>query len=288
MEGKTCLVTGATSGIGEATALGLAELGARVIIAGRSRTRCEATQERIQAATGNEVAFLLADLSEMDQVRRLASEVRDRTARLDVLVNNAGAFFLRRKLSPDGFEMTFALNHLSYFVLTNKLLSLLISSSPARVVNVSSSTHYQGEIDFDNLQLQRGYSGQKAYAQSKLCNVLFTKELARRHSEDGIITNALHPGFIHTRIGQNNGFLSKIFVPLVFRNGRSPQKGAETVIYLAGAQEATEVVGEYFYNLKPKTPAKLAMDAELAAQLWRTSEQLTESTAKAANDAMVP
>ncbi len=288
MEGKTCLVTGATSGIGEATALGLVELGARMIIAGRSRSRCEATQERIRAATGQEVEFLLADLSEMDQVRRLASAVKERTARLDVLVNNAGAFFLRRNLSADGFEMTFALNQLSYFVLTSKLLSLLISSAPARVVNVSSSAHYQGEIDFDNLQLQRGYSGQKAYAQSKLCNVLFTKELARRHSKDGIITNAVHPGFVRTRIGQNNGFLSKIFVPLIFRNGRSPNEGAETVIYLAGAPETAQVVGQYYYNLKPKTPGKLTADTKLAAQLWRTSEQLTESTAKAANDAMIP
>ena len=196
MEGKTCLVTGATSGIGEATALGLAELGARVIVSGRSRTRCEATRERIHEATGQEVEFLLSDLSDMNQVRQLASEVREGTARLDVLVNNAGAFFLRRKLSPDGFEMTFALNHLSYFVLTTELLPLLISSAPARVVNVSSSTHYQGEIDFDNLQLQHSYSGQKAYSQSKLCNILFTKELARRHSEDGIFTNAVHPGFV--------------------------------------------------------------------------------------------
>lgn len=278
LAGKICLVSGATSGIGAAAALGLARHGARVFIVGRNRARGEATLARIQSETGNpDIELLLADMSEQRQVRALAADIRARTSKLDVLVNNAGAFFLRRTLSADGIEMTFALNHLSYFLLVNELLDLIGPAAPARIINVASSAHYNGRLDFGNLQLTRGYGGMRAYAQSKLCNILHARELASRLAGTGITANALHPGFVHTRIGQNNGILVRILARLIFRFGRTPEQGADTIVYLATDRDAGAYSGKYFVDRKPVPPTAQALDAELAKKLWAVSAQLTNS-----------
>src|SRR5258707_9803495 len=200
MQGKICLITGATNGIGKETALGLARLGATVIVVGRSRDLGAATVAEIKQKSGNSnVESMTADLSSMAEVRRLAKEFKAKYNALHVLVNNAGAIFLSRQLSPDGYEMTFALNHLSYFLLTNLLLDLIKASAPARIVNVSSDSHERAHINFDDLQSTKGYTGIGAYGQSKLANIMFTYELARRLSETGVTVNAVHPGFVRSR-----------------------------------------------------------------------------------------
>ena len=194
MQNKICLITGATSGIGQAAALALAKMGLTVIVVGRSEGRCQNTVAHIQRETGNfHVDYLLADLSVQAQVRQLAADFKARYKRLDVLVNDAGAIFLRRQLSADGIEMNFALNHLAYFLLTNLLLDTLKASAPARVVNVASNSHRNSHLDFENLQLKRGYNPMRAYGRSKLANLYFTYELARRLDSTGVTVNAMHP-----------------------------------------------------------------------------------------------
>ena len=229
MQGKICLITGGTNGIGKSTAQELARMGATVVIVGRNAQKTAQVVEEIRAASGNKnVDSLLADLSSQQEVRRLADEFKSKYAQLHVLLNNAGAVFMQRQLSVDGIEMTFALNHLAYFLLTNLLLDTLKASAPARIINVSSDAHARGKIEFDNLQGERSYSS-GAYGNSKLANILFTMELARRLEGTGVTVNALHPGFVATGFGKNNpGFLMKIIraaVPLI---ARSPEKGAET------------------------------------------------------------
>ncbi|MDQ3829839.1 MAG: SDR family NAD(P)-dependent oxidoreductase, partial [Candidatus Tectomicrobia bacterium] len=212
MHGKVCVVTGATSGIGLVTAEALARQGATLIVVGRNSARGAATVSRIQQETGNSaVELMVADLSAQAQVRQLASAIQQRFARLDVLVNNAGALFSQRQLSQDGIEMTFALNHLAYFLLTNLLLDSLKASTSARIVNVSSEAHRRARLDFADLQGQQRYSGWRAYARSKLANILFTYELARRLEGTGIVANALHPGFVATNFGRNNRSITATF-----------------------------------------------------------------------------
>ena len=276
MAGKICLVTGATAGIGEATASGLASLGATVIVAGRNTERCSASVERIKQRTRNpEVAYLVADLASQREVRRLAGEFKTRYARLDVLVNNAGAINLARRSTVDRIELTFALNHLSYFLLTDLLIDLMISSAPARIVNVSSSSHRQTGINFENLQGRGWYRGFRAYAQSKLGNVLFTYELARRLEGTGVTANALHPGVVATRFLANNGKIGPIFSFLFGLRGISPENGARTSIYLASSNEVEGITGRYYEKSQAVRSADASYDEDAAARLWEISADMT-------------
>jgi NAD(P)-dependent dehydrogenase (short-subunit alcohol dehydrogenase family) len=285
LDGTTALVTGATNGIGRVTARELARRGARVLFVARDRARGEATAAEIREASGGRPPDLLvADLSSQREVRRLAQEVRDRTPRLDLLVNNAGAIFEERKLSADGLEMTFALNHLAYFLLTLELLPLVAAGSASRIVNVSSVAHVRGAIDFDDLQGERGYSMWRAYQQSKLANVLFTRELARRLGARpggrGVTTNALHPGAIASGFGRNGrGFFSRLVAvgaPFL----ASPERGARTTLHVATAPELAGVTGRYFSGCREKTPSKAAQDDAAALRLWQVSEKLALSSTR--------
>ncbi len=279
MNNKLCLVTGANAGIGRATALGLAQKGAHVVMICRSAERGRAAQQEIIAQSGNQqVDLLLADLSVQAEIRRVAAEFKQRYSRLDVLVNNAGAIFTTRQESADGLELTFALNHLGYFLLTQELLPLLLASAPARIINVASGAHYSGQINFDDLQLRQGYAAFKAYAQSKLANVLFTNELARRLAGTGVTANSLHPGVVGTQFGRNNRGLSLI-IRLVRPFLRSEAKGAETSIHLATAPELVTTTGQYFDDNQPKRASDLAYDETLARRLWEESEKLVSGSA---------
>jgi NAD(P)-dependent dehydrogenase (short-subunit alcohol dehydrogenase family) len=280
LSGKVCLVTGATSGIGSVAAEALARQGATVCVVGRSREKCEATVDRIRRETGNRsVEFLIADLSVQAEIRRLADEFRKNYGRLDVLVNNAGGMFLDRRESDDGIEMTFALNHLAYFLLTDLLLDLLKASVPARVVSVSSDAHrWPRRIDLDDYQGRKRFGGLRAYGQSKLANVLFTAELARRLAGTGVTANALHPGFVATGFFAGRG-MAGMTGRLMGTSARlfaiGPEEGAKTTIFLASAPELERVLGEYFYRCKSIRPSAAARDAAAARKLWELSESLT-------------
>jgi retinol dehydrogenase-12 len=280
LDGKIILITGATAGIGEWTANKLAAQGAQVIIHGRNPERCTAAVERIRRWSGNLVVeSLAADLSSQADVHRLAQEFRQRYKRLDVLVNNAGAFFLRRQYSVDGIEMTFAVNHFSYFLLTLDLLDVLNASAPARIVNVASNSHWRQRLDFAHLDGAWFYQSWKSYGQSKLANILFTYELAHRLQNEAapacVTVNALHPGFVATNIGKNNGLLAQWFVPVFQRNALTPEQGAETSIYLASSPEVEAVSGKYFVDKQEVPSSPQSYDREAAARLWQISEELT-------------
>ncbi len=278
MKGKVCLITGATSGVGKATASKLAEMGATVIGVGRDSFRCADARADIRNSSVNpNVEFLVADLSNQDQVRQLARDFKAMFKRLDVLINNAGAFFLRRKLNPQGIEMTWALNHLNYFLLTNLLLEQIKASAPARIVNVASGAHYRGNIHFDDLNLEKGYNGWKAYSQSKLANVLFTYELVRRLDEHSVTVNSLTPGFVATRIGHNTGPILKNLVSLVQKlGGRTPEEGAETITYLASSPDILGITGKFFIDKKAVKSSPISYDQETAQRLWESSELMIQ------------
>jgi NAD(P)-dependent dehydrogenase (short-subunit alcohol dehydrogenase family) len=273
MSGKTCLVTGATNGIGKATAHALAQMGATVVIVGRNAQKTAQAVGEIRVASGNNnVDALLADLSSQQDVRRIAGEFKSRYPHLHVLLNNAGGTFTTRQLSVDGIEMTFALNHLAYFLLTNLLLDTLKASAPARIINVSSDAHSGGKIDFDNLQGELSYSGFGPYGNSKLANILFTTELARRLEGTGVTVNALHPGLVNTGFGKNNpGLLMKIMGAIIPLIARSPEKGAKTSVYLASSPEVQNISGKYFVDCKVTQPAPQAADRAVARKLWDVS-----------------
>jgi NAD(P)-dependent dehydrogenase (short-subunit alcohol dehydrogenase family) len=279
MGDKTCLVTGASSGIGKETALALATMGATVVLHGRDPARSEAALAQIKAASGNpRVELSVADLSSLAEVRRLAEAFLARHTRLDVLVNNAGVIRFRREVTADGLEYTFALNHLAYFLLTHLLLDVLKASAPARVVNVSSDAHYNGHLNFGDLQSERGYNVYGVYAASKLANVLFTYELARRLEGTGVTANCLHPGFVASRFGKDNrgtvGALGRGLLTLLRPFALSPQKGAQTSIYLASSPDVAGVSGRYFANCKPKTSSRESNDVAAAQRLWQVSAEL--------------
>jgi NAD(P)-dependent dehydrogenase (short-subunit alcohol dehydrogenase family) len=278
MIGKICMVTGATSGIGKVTARALAEQGATVIVVGRDPARSDATVRETRQQTGNDrVECLLADLSSMQQVRDLAAQFKRHHDRLHVLVNNAGAIFMMRHTSADGLEMTFALNHLGYFLLTNLLLDVITVSAPARIVNVSSAAHVGMRLNFDHLQ-HRGFffNGYGAYGQSKLMNLLFTYELARRLDGTGVTVNALHPGFVRSRFFSNNwGVLGQAIWRVIGLAGISPEQGAQTSIYLATSPEVEGVTGQYFARCKPVRSSHESYDEEAQRRLWRISAELT-------------
>ena len=280
MKGKTCVVTGATNGIGFVTALELARMGATVVMVCRDPARGEAVRARIASTAGNDaIDLLLADLSSLADVNRLADEIRTKYDRLDVLVNNAGAYNRSRAVSRDGYELTFAVNHLAYFALTHRLLDMLKASAPARIVNVSSAAHNGAQIRFDDLHAEQGYSGMRAYGQSKLANVLHAYELARRLEGNGVTANALHPGVVRTGFGKNNpGFVGTLFgvAQVIARPFYvSPEKGAETSIHLASSPEVEGVSGKYFVKCKAVASTPLSYDEPTAGRLWDVSEQLT-------------
>ena len=283
MAGKSVLVTGGTSGIGKATAAGLAALGARVGITGRDRARTEAVAASIRATPGSPaVDGFAADMSAQAGVRRLAAQVLDTYPRLDVLINNAGGFWAHRHVTADGLEHTFALNHLAPFLLTSLLLDRLAASAPARIITVSSGAHARGRIDFDDLQGERDYSGQRAYSQSKLANVMFTYELSRRLDGTGVTATVLHPGVVRTSFGAEDQaayFAVMIRVARLFM--KTPAQGASTPIYLASSPQAQGITGRYFVNRKPRTSSKASYDTAAATRLWQVSTDLAGMTATA-------
>jgi NAD(P)-dependent dehydrogenase (short-subunit alcohol dehydrogenase family) len=280
MDGKLCLVTGATSGVGLYTALEIAKLGAAVIIVGRNQVKCESTIRRIRDESMNEsVEYLLADLSSQAQIHAIANQFTSRHDHLDVLVNNAGGFFLHRKLSVDGIEMTLALNHLAYFLLTLLLLDALKACPSARVINVSSGSHYSEHLDFTDLQLKRFYNPIQAYGRSKLANVLFTYELARRLAGTHITANALTPGMVASDIWKKvNRYLTPLIYPVVQRMARTPLEGAQTSIYLATSPEVEGVTSMYYVDKKPVNTSPASNDVAAARSLWQASLSLVGLT----------
>jgi retinol dehydrogenase-12 len=278
MSGKTCLVTGATSGIGKETALRLTTLGATVIIVGRDAARGETAAEEIRRRVPDaQVQTMAADLSSMTQVRRVAVVVGAAPHRLDVLINNAGVIMTRRQLTAEGAEVTFATNHLGPFLLTNLLRGLLERSAPARVVTVSSAAHKQiRTIPWEDLRNGAKARPGEAYPLSKLLNILFTLELARRLTGTGVTANCLHPGFVHTALGRNVTGVLGAAVRLAMRFRPGPAAGAETSVYLASSPDVATVTGGYFVKRKPARPSNLARDARAAARLWTLSEELAD------------
>ena len=284
MAGKVCLVTGATSGIGRETARGLAAQGATVIVAGRDRRRCEQTAVALQRGyPAARVSYLAADLSSQAEVQRLADALTRQYDRLDVLVNNAGAQFRARHESADGIELTFALNHLAYFLLTLRLLDVLKASAPSRIVNVASHAHHGAALDFDDLELRRGYDGSRAYRQSKLANIMFTYELARRLEGTGVTANALHPGVVSTDFGAKDeglrSLLRRLARPAVRlalgRRAISPWEGAQTSLYLATSPDVEGVTGQYFDKKAAVRSSDESYDPVAQQRLWEISAAIT-------------
>ena len=275
MDGKVVVITGGTSGIGQVAATELARQGARIVLIARDRARVsQALADISRAAPGIAHRAVYADLASIAQTRRVGAEIAATEPQIDVLINNAGALFNKRQLSPDGLEMTFAVNHMAYFVLTEALAPTLARSTPARIVNTASGAHQGAKLDVDDLQSEHGYSGFQVYGRSKLCNILFTRELARRLKDSGVTANCLHPGFVATRFGDRSGGLLQAVMPIAKLGAISPVKGAETIVYLASSPEVAEMSGLYFYRNRPETPSSEAQDDEAAARLWAESERI--------------
>jgi NAD(P)-dependent dehydrogenase (short-subunit alcohol dehydrogenase family) len=276
MQGKICMVTGANSGIGKATALALAQMGATVVMVCRDRARGEeARSEIITKSRNNAVDLLLADLSSQESIQQLVERFKQRYTHLHVLINNAGAAFTGRRETVDGLEMTLAVNYLAPFLLTHLLLDVLKASAPARIVNVSSGSHKAGYIKLDNLQSKNPYRSMKVYGQAKLAVVLFTYELARRLEGTGVTVNCLHPGFVATHFGQRDaGLAFRLLVKAIGSFGASPQEGAKTSISLASSPEVEGVTGKYFVKSIPRRSAAISYDESLQRQLWEQSAKL--------------
>ncbi|MBI5030073.1 MAG: SDR family oxidoreductase [Chloroflexi bacterium] len=270
------MVTGATAGIGLETAKQLAQMGASVIVVGRNERKCITTVAKIRQQTGNaQVESMVADLSSQKEIRGLAEQFKKNYTRLDVLVNNAGVVSMMRQESVDKIEMTFAVNHLGYFLLTHLLLDSLKASAPSRIVNVSSGIHPRGKIDFNDLQAKRFYNPLTAYSQSKLANVMFTYALVRRLEGTRVTVNALHPGEVRTNLVGSNGWLFKwIAQPLWDLQAISVQEGAKTSVYLASSPEVEGVTGKYFSRCKPRSSSPESYDEQAQERLWKVSEEL--------------
>lgn len=286
IEGKTCLITGSTSGIGKEIAIGLAKMKANVVLVGRSKAKCQATLEEIWrnasvSTNKNRVSYLLADLSSQASIHQLANEFLDSYESLDILINNAGVFLSRRSTTVDSIEYTFAVNHLAPFLLTNLLFERIKASSPSRIITTSSVAHRGAHINFDNLQFERGrYNGVEAYRQSKLANILFTKELARRSRGSGVTSNCFHPGGVRTNLVQSSPWYYRLIWAIINPFLVSPKKGADTAIYLASSSKVAEISGKYFVNRKPVSPWELTDEHDAAARLWKISEELTGNSKK--------
>jgi len=284
LDGKVVLITGATSGLGKVVAVELAKKRATVVIAGRNPAKTRATVEEIEERSGHAAADgLVADLSSMGEVRRLANEFETRYSRLDVLINNVGAIFAQRLSTVDGYERTFALNHLSQFLLTNLLLDTLKASAPSRIVNVSSRAHLGGMINFDDLQGERRYGigGGRAYSESKLANIMFTYELARRLAGTGVTANAVHPGTVATSFGENNGGLMGFGMKVFHRFAITPEEGADSIIYLASSPEVEGITGQYWTKRRAVPSSPASYDESAQTRLWDVSVRMTGLAAPA-------
>ena len=275
MKNKIILITGATSGIGRAVAMELARQDATVVFTYRSKAKGNETLSEIRRISGNErIHMLEVDLASLASVRRLAENYRKQFDRMDVLINNAGGYFGYRKTTEDGFESTFGINHLSHFLLTNLLKDMLVSSK-ARIINVSSSAQRIGHIHFDDLMLENKFTGFRAYSQAKLANIIFTKELDRRWEGTGIVTNAVHPGAVRTNFGNESKPVFKTLIKIGKPILKSPEKGAETIVYLATSEEVNGVTGKFFSSGKQSRSNAESYNKEVWARLWEVSEELT-------------
>jgi NAD(P)-dependent dehydrogenase (short-subunit alcohol dehydrogenase family) len=275
MDGKTVVITGGTSGIGEVAAETLAKMGARIVLVARDKSRADATLARLRSnapRVAHSVYF--ADLTRLAEMRRVAAQIAHRERVVDILINNAGALFADRRLTEDGLERTFALNHMAYFVLTDGLRERLLASEAARIINTASAAHQGATLDFDDLQSAKSFGARQAYGRSKLCNLLFTRELARRLRGTGVTANCLHPGFVATRFGDQSGGLISHLVWLAKFFAISPSEGAETIVYLASSPDVAETTGQYFYKCRPATPSPAAQDEQSAFLLWQRSAAL--------------
>jgi NAD(P)-dependent dehydrogenase (short-subunit alcohol dehydrogenase family) len=276
MHGKTVVITGATSGIGEVAACALAQQGARIVLIARDRARGEHTLKRIEAVAPDlhHVAHY-ANLSRLAEMKRVAEVIAGSETRIDVLINNAGALFGSRQVTGDALEMTFATNHIAYFVVTNLLLARLQATPGARIVSTASDAHRRAKLDFSDLQLEKGYTGFGMYGRSKLMNILFTRELARRLAGSGVTANCLHPGFVATRFADASGGLTSLVVKGAKKFALTPAEGAKTLIYLASSPEVDGITGKYFEKCKEATPTAEAQNDADARRLWEISLQLS-------------
>jgi retinol dehydrogenase 12 len=278
MRGKTCVVTGATSGIGQAAAKALAAMGARVIMIARSRARAEVFAGLRATSPDARPCVYYADLSRLDDMKRVAADITSAEPRIDVLVNNAGALFSYCSITEDGLERTFALNHVAYFVLTNALRKSLIAAAPARVINTSSAAHKRAKLDFHNLQSEQSYNGIYAYERSKLYNILFTRELARRLEGSGVTVNSFHPGIVASRFGdQSGGLVTPGFGLIKVLFGVSSKEGARTLLYLACSAEVKEITGKYFERCRQVRPSPEAENDDYARRLWTETARLAKA-----------
>jgi NAD(P)-dependent dehydrogenase (short-subunit alcohol dehydrogenase family) len=271
---KVIVITGATSGIGKVAAERLAATGARLVLVARDKDRGEATIDRLRQLGPAAHSIHYADLSRLAEMKRVAAEIAAAEPRVDVLINNAGALFASRHVTEDGLELTFALNHMAYFVLTHGLRDRLRASAPARVINTASDAHKGQRLDFNDLQSANDYRGFRVYGRSKLCNILYTRELARRLAGSGVTANSLHPGFVATRFGDESGGMLSFGVRVAKYFAISPEKGAETIVYLASTEEVAGTTGKYFYKCREATPTKEAQDDEAARRLWAETAKL--------------
>lgn len=275
MEGKICIITGANSGIGKATAIGLAKMDATIVMMSRNKDRGEEAQKEIIGFTGNKkVDLILCDLSSQESIRKFVSEFKNKYQKLHVLINNAGVMLSKRLISVDGFEMNFGVNYLAPFLLTNLLLDVLKKSTPSRIINVSSAAHKMAKMDFDDLQSEKKkYTLFKIYGASKLALMLFSYELSRRLEGTSVTVNSLHPGVANTNLGQDQSSFSKGFAKLFFKK---PEKGAETSIYLASSQEVEGITGKYFAKKQQKQSSKESYNEDYAKRLWELSTEMTQ------------
>lgn len=275
MNGKTCLITGGTSGIGEAAALALAERGAELAILCRSPERGAETKERIEAQAGRAcVQLFVADMASLDQVRRVSAEIMEQLPRIDVLLNNAGVTMLKRSETVDGFETTFAVNHLAPFLLTHELLPKILETRGARIVNVASAAHRFARFDLEDLQSEKQFSSMRVYGASKLANILFTRHLAQRLAGRDLGIWSLHPGAVSTRLGANNGGIAKLVIPLMSLFFKTAEQGARTSVYLCSEPKIAAPNGTYFADEQPANVSALASDPEVARSLWEESERM--------------
>ena len=275
MQGKTVVITGATSGLGRLAALSLAVKGARLVLVARNAARAEKTLAELRkAGPGVAHGVYIADLSVMAEVKRVGTAIAAAEPRIDVLINNAGAIFSSRRVTAEGLELTFATNHMAYFLLTQALLAPLKASAPARVVNTASGAHFGHHLDFDDLQMARGYRGRTAYGRSKLANILFTRELARRLDGSGVIANCLHPGFVATNFGKQRNGLFGVAMRIAMLFAGRPEPGAATIVYLASDPAAAGMSGEYLRDCEVKRPSAEACDDVTARRLWAESERI--------------